>query len=329
MNKQDFQKLMDTTFKGSFLSNTLTKLYTKEISPEDFKQLISQKRNEISSKNPSLSEDQKYQVLMMADDDKKETESQPTSSTKLLENKDKPEKSDLKQSAIKFNLPLLYIIILVSTLALSILMTAPTIKLGKPALISTDLESTDGNFKILEDAKEKNPELEFTTEAQDVKFNLKKNSLLILPKMKKIIFPTFEGVFGFVIKYGLNIVNLSITLFGRFFNKNNIKWLKTRLCIIFTLLPMIRIYILYRINNEFKYDYQSQKLEFYKSKELFQYNPKNLPYNLYSEIAHSLFSMFLALNQVSAYVVDAFYKSNSIICEFIKNIFEIKTKKLN
>ena len=107
MNKQDFQKLMDTTFKGSFLSNTLTKLYTKEISPEDFKQLISQKRTEISSKNPSLSEDQKYQVLMMADDDKKETESQPTSSTKLLETKDKPEKSDLKQSAIKFNLPLL------------------------------------------------------------------------------------------------------------------------------------------------------------------------------------------------------------------------------
>ena len=59
--------------------------------------------------------------------------------------KDKPEKSDLKKAAIKFNLPLLYIIILVSTLGLSILMTAPTIKLGKPALISTDLESTDGN----------------------------------------------------------------------------------------------------------------------------------------------------------------------------------------
>ena len=328
MNKQDFQKLMDTTFKGSFLSNTLTKLYTKEISPEVFKQLISQKKTEISSKNPSLTEDQKYQMLMTAKDDKSEASSQPTSTSKVLETKEKPEKTELKKFA-KFNLPFYYIILLVSTLSISILMTAPNIKLGKPALISTEMESTDGNFKILEEANEKNPELEFTTEGQDLKINLKKNSILILPKMKKIIFPTFEGVIGFVIKYGLNIVNLSITLFGRFFNKDNIKWLKIRLCIIFTLLPMIRIYILHKINNEFLYNYQSQNLGFYKSKELFQYNPKNLPYNLYSGIAHSFFSMFLALNQVSAFVVDAFYKSNSIICEYIKNIFEIKTKKIN
>ena len=250
MNKQDFQKLMDTTFKGSFLSNTLTKLYTKEISPEVFKQLISQKKTEISSKNPSLTEDQKYQMLMTAKDDKSEASSQPTSTSKVLETKEKPEKTELKKFA-KFNLPFYYIILLVSTLSISILMTAPNIKLGKPALISEGLETEQGNFKILEEANQNNVDVELSSETKDVKFNLNKHSLLIMPKMKKVIFPTFEGVLGFIIKYGLSIVNVSIALFGRFFNGKNIKWLKIRVAIIFACLPIIRIYMLNKINNQF------------------------------------------------------------------------------
>ena len=325
MNKQDFQNLMDTTFKSSFLSNNLTKLFSKEISPEDFKKLVNQKKSEISSNNPSLTEDQKYQLLMLLKDEK-ETTSQPTSSTKV-ESTEKPDKTDLKKSVIS-SYSFYYIILLVSSLYLSILMTGFNIKLGKPALIANEPETTDGNFKILEDANEKNPDLELSSEAQDIKFNLnfKKHSLLIMPKMKKVIFPTFEGLLGFIIKYGLNIVNLTITLFGRFFNKDNIKWLKIRLCIIFTFLPIFRIYMLHKINNEFINNYGSQNLEFYKSKELFQYNPKNLPYNLYNEIAHSLFCIFLSLNQVSPFVVDAFYKSNNYIVQYIKKIFEVKSK---
>lgn len=326
MNKQDFQNLMDTTFKSSFLSNNLTKLFAKEISPEEFQKLVNQKKSEISSKNPSLTEDQKYQLLMVLKDEKKETKNQPTSSTKV-ESTEKPDKSDLKKSVIN-SYSFYYIILLVSSLYLSILMTGFNIKLGKPALIANEPETTDGNFKILEDANEKNQDLELSSEAQDIKFNLnfKKHSLLIMPKMKKVIFPTFEGLLGFIIKYGLNIVNLTITLFGRFFNKDNIKWLKIRLCIIFTFLPILRIYMLHKINNEFINNYGSQNIEFYKSKELFQYNPKNLPYNLYNEIAHSLFCIFLALNQVSAFVIDAFYKSNNYIVQYIKKIFEVKSK---
>ena len=64
--------------------------------------------------------------------------------------------------------------------------------------------------------------------------------------------------------------------------------------------------MLYKINNEFLTNYDNQSIDFYKSKELFQYNPRSLPYNLYNEIARSLFSMFLALNHVSSYVVDEF-----------------------
>lgn len=326
MSKQDYKKLMDLAFKGPFISTILTKLLSKEISPDDFKKIISEKKSEISSKNPSLTEDQKYQLLMVLKDEKKETTNLPTSSTKV-ESTEKPDKSDLKKSVIN-SYSFYYIILLVSSLYLSILMTGFNIKLGKPALIANEPETTDGNFKILEDANEKNQDLELSSEAQDIKFNLnfKKHSLLIMPKMKKVIFPTFEGLLGFIIKYGLNIVNLTITLFGRFFNKDNIKWLKIRLSIIFTFLPILRIYMLHKINNEFINNYGSQNIEFYKSKELFQYNPKNLPYNLYNEIAHSLFCIFLALNQVSAFVIDAFYKSNNYIVQYIKKIFEVKSK---
>ena len=144
--------------------------------------------------------------------------------------------------------------------------------------------------------------------------------------MKKIIFPTFEGLLSFIIKYGLSVVNITVALFGRFFDKKNIKWLKIRVATIFVFLPMIRIYMLYKINKEFINNYGNQNIEFYKSKDLFQYNPRSLPYNLYNEIAHSFFSMFLALNHVLVYVVDAFYKSNNIVCEYIQNIFKMKNK---
>ena len=324
MSKSDYQKLMDQTFKGSFISNTLTKLLSKEISPEDFKKLISEKRSEISSKNPSSTEDQKYQLLMLAKDEKADSSS-TISSQKVIESIDKSEK-DSPKKIIQNNLPLYFILVLLSALFLSMLMTASNIKLGKPALISEGLETEQGNFKILEEANQNNVDVELSSETKDVKFNLNKHSLLIMPKMKKVIFPTFEGVLGFIIKYGLSIVNISIALFGRFFNGKNIKWLKIRVAIIFACLPIIRIYMLNKINNQFVSSYNSQNVEFYKSKELFQYNPRNLPYNLYVEIANSLFSFFLALNHVSGYVIESFYKSNNYICEYIKNFFELKNK---
>ncbi len=327
MSKKEYQDLMNFTFRSSFISNNLTKLFSKEISLEEFKKLISQKKSEISTKNPSLTEEQKYQILMGSNDEKVETTVQPNISPKEIENNNKVEKNEIKKTVCN-NFPFLYIILLSSCLGLSILMTSVNIKLGKPALITSELESTESNFKILEEANENNRDLKLSSEEQDINLNLnfKKHSLLIMPKMKKIIFPTFEGLLGFIIKYGMNVVNLLITIFGRFFEKKNIKWIKIRMCIIFTLLPIIRIYMLNKINNEFISNYGNQNIEFYKSKELFQYNPRNLPYNLYNEIAHSLFSMFLALNQVSAYVVDLFYKSNNIFCEYIKNIFELKNK---
>lgn len=324
MSKSDYQKLMDQTFRGSFISNSLTKLLSKEISLEDFKKLISAKKSEISSKNPSSTEEQKYQLLMSANDEKTDS-STTVSSQKVIESFDKSEK-DSPKKIMQNNLPFYFIIVLFCTLFLSMLMTASNIKLGKPALISEGLETEQGNFKILEEANENNVDVELSSESKDIKFNLNKHSLLIMPKMKKVIFPTFEGVLGFIIKYGLSIVNLSIALFGRFFNGKNIKWLKIRIAIVFACLPIIRIYMLNQINNQFLNSYSSQNVEFYKSKELFQYNPKNLPYNLYVEIANSLFSFFLALNHVSGYVIESFYKSNNYICEYIKNFFEIKNK---
>ena len=324
MSKSDYQTLMDQTFKGSFISNTLTKLLSKEISPQDFKKLISEKRSEISSKNPSSTEDQKYQLLMLANDEK--TDSTTTiSSQKVIESFDKSEK-DSPKKIIQNSMPLYFILVLVCTLFLSMLMTASNIKLGKPALISEGLETEQGTFKILEEANENKIDVELSSENKDVKFNLNKHSLLIMPKMKKVIFPTLEGVLGFIIKYGLSIVNISIALFGRFFNGKNIKWLKIRIAIVFACLPIIRIYMLNKINKQFVSSYNSQNVEFYKSKELFQYNPRNLPYNLYVEIANSLFSFFLALNHVSGYVIESFYKSNNFVCEYIKNFFEVKNK---
>jgi hypothetical protein len=324
MSKSDYQTLMDQTFKGSFISNTLTKLLSKEISPQDFKKLISEKRAEISSKNPSSTEDQKYQLLMLAKDEKVDSSS-TISSQKVIESIDKSEK-DSPKKIIQNNLPLYFILVLLGALFLSMLMTASNIKLGKPALISEGLETEQGNFKILEEANQNNVDVELSSETKDVIFNLNKHSLLIMPKMKKVIFPTFEGVLGFIIKYGLSIVNISIALFGRFFNGKNIKWLKIRIAIVFACLPIIRIYMLNKINNQFVSSYNSQNVEFYKSKELFQYNPRNLPYNLYVEIANSLFSFFLALNHVSGYVIESFYKSNNFVCEYIKNFFEVKNK---
>lgn len=325
MSRQDYQKIMDLTFKGSFLSNNLAKLLSKEITPEDYKKLLSQKISEISAKNPSLTEDQKYQLLMTAKDAKIETPTQTITPPKVSENYEKPEKGEVHKT-LQNNFSTVYIMLLLFTLGLSMLMTAGNIKLGKAALITNESDTTEGNFKILEDANENDQDLELSSgDNMKLNLNFKKNSLLIMPKMKKIVFPTFEGVLGFVIKYGLSVVNITIGLFGRFF-KDRIKWLKIRVAMFFTILPFIRIYMLYKINKEFVNNYSNQNIEFYKSKELFQYNPKNLPYNLYVEIANSLFSLFLALNHVSAYVIDIFYKSNNFICEYIKNFFELKNK---
>ena len=86
------------------------------------------------------------------------------------------------------------------------------------------------------------------------------------------------------------------------------------------------MYILNNINNDYMTNYQKDEFSFYKSKELFQYNPKNLPYNLRVELANSLFSMFLAMNHISAFVVEEFYKSNNYVSQIIKKLFEVKNK---
>ena len=144
--------------------------------------------------------------------------------------------------------------------------------------------------------------------------------------MKKIIYPTVESALGCLIKFGLNAVNIFVALFGRFFDKKFIRWLKIRMAFLFFFLPIIRMYMLYKINCDYMANYQNEAFSFYKSKELFQYNPKNLPYNLRAETANSLFSMFLAMNHISAFVVEAFYKSNNYVSEMIKKFFDIKNK---
>ena len=133
MSKEDYQKLMDQTFKGSFISNTLAKLLSKEISPEDFKKLLSQKKSEIASKNPSLSEKQKYQLLMISKDEILEKPSQPTLSTKILESNEKSEKNEKNEvkKGIQNDFPFYYLLLTISALGLSMLMTAAQYKIRK------------------------------------------------------------------------------------------------------------------------------------------------------------------------------------------------------
>ena len=84
MNKSQYDELMKLTFKGTFMINTLTKLLSNEISPEEYTKLILSKKSEISSKNKSLTEDQKYDLLMRTTDSKNETfEKNVTSSNKI------------------------------------------------------------------------------------------------------------------------------------------------------------------------------------------------------------------------------------------------------
>ena len=118
MDKHEFQKLMEETFKGNFLINTLTKLYAKEISAEDYKKIISEKKSEIAKQNPSFSEIQKYQALMTIDDQKVEVSN---SSTKI-ETKEKPEISE-KNKIIKSNLSFYYICILLLIYSSALIMT--------------------------------------------------------------------------------------------------------------------------------------------------------------------------------------------------------------
>ena len=127
MSKQEYQKIMDMTFKGSFLSNNLAKLLSKEISVEDYKKLLLQKVSEISSKNPSSTEEQKYQMLMTAKDEKIETPNQSNTTQKLVENS---EKSETKKTFLN-NFTTIYLLLLFVTLGLSVLMTGLNLKLGK------------------------------------------------------------------------------------------------------------------------------------------------------------------------------------------------------
>ena len=321
MDKHEFQKLMEETFKSNFLINTLTKLYAKEISAEDYTKIISEKKSEIAKQNPSFSEIQKYQALMTIDDQKVEISN---SSTKI-ETKEKPEISE-KNKIIKSNLSFYYICILLLIYSSALIMTARNVKFGKPVLVHSEIKSDGANFRFLDSVNENNTNFELFSDEKNIKFTSKEHSLLILPKMKKIIFPTIESALGCLIKFGLNAINIFVALFGRFYDKKFIRWLKIRMAILFFFLPLIRMYMLYKINNNYITNYQGEDFSFYKSKELFQYNPKNLPYNLRVELANSLFSMFLAMNHISAFVIEAFYKSNNYVSEIIKKIFDIKNK---
>ena len=319
MDKLDFQKLMEQTFKSNFIINLLTKLYAKEISKEDYIKLINEKKSEIARQNPSLTDIQKYQTLMTINEEKIEI---PSSSTNITETKDKSDKNKI----IKSNLSFYYIFVLLFIYCSALFMTASNVKFGKPVLIKSEINSDVANLRFLQNVNENNTNFELFSEEKNVKFNFKDHSFLILPKMKKIIFPTMESVLGCIIKFGLNAVNLFVAILGRFYDKKFIRWLKIRMALLFFLLPIIRMYMLYKINYNYMANYQNEDLAFYKSKELFQYNPKNLPYNLRVELANSLFSMFLAMNHISAFVVEAFYKSNNYISEIIKKLFDIKNK---
>ena len=323
MDKVDFQKLMEQTFKSSFLVNLLTKLYAKEITQEDFKKLLNEKKLEITKQNPSFTEMQNYQALMTISEEKLEVSN---STTKVIETKEKPITPESK-GIIQQTFPFYYLIMLLCVYSLSLFMTASNVKFGKPVLVhNNELKSDGANFRFLENVNENNTNFELYSEEKNVKFNFKEHSFLIMPKMKKIIYPTVESALGCLIKFGLNAVNIFVALFGRFFDKKFIRWLKIRMAFLFFFLPIIRMYMLYKINCDYMANYQNEAFSFYKSKELFQYNPKNLPYNLRAEIANSLFSMFLAMNHISAFVVEAFYKSNNYVSEMIKKFFDIKNK---
>ena len=323
MDKVDFQKLMEQTFKSSFLVNILTKLYAKEISQEDFKKLLNEKKLEITKQNPSFTEMEKYQALMTISEEKLEVSN---STTKVIETKEKPITPESK-GIIQQTFPFYYLIMLLCVYSLSLFMTASNVKFGKPVLVhNNELKSDGANFRFLENVNENNTNFELYSEEKNVKLNFKEHSFLIMPKMKKIIYPTVESALGCLIKFGLNAINIFVALFGRFFDKKFIRWLKIRMAFLFFFLPIIRMYMLYKINCDYMANYQNEAFSFYKSKELFQYNPKNLPYNLRVETANSLFSMFLAMNHISAFVVEAFYKSNNYVSEMIKKFFDIKNK---
>ena len=323
MDKVDFQKLMEQTFKSSFLVNLLTKLYAKEITQEDFKKLLNEKKLEITKQNPSFTEMQNYQALMTISEEKLEVSN---STTKVIETKEKPITPESK-GIIQQTFPFYYLIMLLCVYSLSLFMTASNVKFGKPVLVhNNELKSDGANFRFLENVNENNTNFELYSEEKNVKLNFKEHSFLIMPKMKKIIYPTVESALGCLIKFGLNAVNIFVALFGRFFDKKFIRWLKIRMAFLFFFLPIIRMYMLYKINCDYMANYQNEAFSFYKSKELFQYNPKNLPYNLRVETANSLFSMFLAMNHISAFVVEAFYKSNNYVSEMIKKFFDIKNK---
>ena len=323
MDKVDFQKLMEQTFKSSFLVNILTKLYAKEISQVDFKKLLNEKKLEISKQHPSFTEMEKYQALMTVSEEKLEVSN---TATKVVETKEKPTTPEIK-GIVQQSFPFYYIIMLLCVYSLSLFLTASNVKFGKPVLVhNNELKSDGANFRFLENVNENNTNFELYSEEKNVKLNFKEHSFLIMPKMKKIIYPTVESALGCLIKFGLNAVNIFVALFGRFFDKKNIRWLKMRMAFLFFFLPIIRMYMLYKINYDYMANYQKEEFSFYKSKELFQYNPKNLPYNLRAELANSLFSMFLAMNHISAFVVEAFYKSNNYVSEMIKKLFDIKNK---
>ena len=324
MDSLEFQKLMEHTFKSSFIVNILSKLYSKEISKEDYIKLLNEKKSEIAKQNPSLSEIGKYQKLMTISDEKIETLS-TNATSESLKTKIKTDNIDTKK-IIKFSYSFYYILFLLIVFTSSLLLSAKNVKFGRPVLIKNETTPKEHDLRFLQRINENGTNFELFSDERNMKLNFKEYSLLILPKMKKLIIPTIEGALGFFTKFGLVIINLYTAILGRFYDKKFVRWVKIRVAVLFFFLPIIRLYIVNKINNNYITNYQNEELNFYKSKELFQYNPKNLPYNLNIEIPNCLFSMYLALNSISGFAIEAFYQSNSYVSEIIKKYFDIKNK---
>ena len=107
MDKLDFQKLMEQTFKSNFIINLLTKLYSKEISKEDYIKLLNEKKSEITRQNPSFTEIQRYHTLMTLNEEKIVIS---TSSTNIVETKDKFDNNKIKFGVLLYIFTIIYIL---------------------------------------------------------------------------------------------------------------------------------------------------------------------------------------------------------------------------
>ena len=144
----------------------------------------------------------------------------PSSSSKLLEPKEKTETPEKKEKQFLPNFPFYYILVLLFIYSSSLFLTASNVKFGKPVLVhNNELKSDIGNFRFLENVNENKTNFELYSKEKNMKLNFKDHIFLIMTKKKKKIYPTIESALGCLIKFGLNAINIFVALFGRFFDK--------------------------------------------------------------------------------------------------------------